>query len=57
MLVRGEDCYNHFHTEQRVGDAVSPEAYENHRELMERFRARQDAGAEIGREVAYSEIS
>ena len=55
MLVRGEDRLGHFKAEQRIGAALSPEAYDNHRQLMETFRTRQDAGAEIARDVAYSE--
>jgi len=56
MLVRGRD-HGHFRAEQRIGAELSPEAYENHARLMTQFRARQDAGARIGREVAYTEVS
>ncbi len=57
MLVRGADRFGHFEAERRVGGELSPEAYDNHQGLMEAFRARQDAGARIGREVEYSEVS
>lgn len=57
MLVRGEDRWGHFRTEQRIGAPLSPEAYENHARLMTQFRARQDAGAQIRRDVTYSEVS
>ncbi|MBM86685.1 MAG: phytanoyl-CoA dioxygenase [Rhodospirillaceae bacterium] len=57
MLVRGTDRWGHFTPEHRVGAALSDEAYENHRQLMERFRARQDSGADIKREVSYTPIT
>lgn len=57
MLVRGEDRFGHFRPEQRIGAPLSPEAYENHAQLMAQFRGRQDAGARIGRDVGYSEVS
>ncbi|NQV60532.1 MAG: phytanoyl-CoA dioxygenase family protein [Alphaproteobacteria bacterium] len=56
MLVRGRD-HGHFVPEQRIGTELSPEAYANHARLMTQFRGRQDAGARIGREVGYSEVS
>ncbi len=56
MLVRGKD-HGHFRPERRIGAALSREAYENHAGLMTQFRARQDAGASIGREVSYTEVS
>lgn len=56
MLVRGEDRFAHFQSERRIGAALSPQAYENHRRVMATFRARQDAGCEIRRDVAYSEL-
>jgi len=56
MLVRGRD-HGHFAPEQRIGAALSAEAYENHARLMTQFRARQDAGASIRREVAYSDVT
>ncbi|MBT7759852.1 MAG: phytanoyl-CoA dioxygenase, partial [Rhodospirillaceae bacterium] len=55
MLVRGEDR-GHFRPEQRIGAPLSPEAYENHAALMAQFRGRQDAGAQIRRDVSYSEV-
>ena len=55
MLVRGKD-HGHFRPEQRIGAELSPEAYKNHADLMTQFRARQDAGAKIGREVSYTQI-
>ncbi len=42
MLVRGQDRFGHFRAEQRIGGALSPEAYDNHRQVMADFRARQD---------------
>ncbi|MDG2284664.1 MAG: phytanoyl-CoA dioxygenase family protein [Alphaproteobacteria bacterium] len=57
MLVRGEDRWGHFTPEHRVGAALSEQAYENHRQLMAQFRARQDANAEIKREVTYSAVT
>jgi non-heme Fe2+,alpha-ketoglutarate-dependent halogenase len=57
MLVRGEDSGGHFTAERRIGAALSEEAYENHRQLMAQFRARQDADAEIKREVTYSAVT
>ena len=56
MLVRGRD-HGNFRPEKRIGAALGPEAYENHEHLMTQFRARQDAGAQIRRDVAYSEVS
>ena len=56
MLVRGQD-QGHFRPEQRLGAPLSREAYENHARLMAQFRARQDAGAQIRRDVNYSEVS
>jgi hypothetical protein len=56
LLVRGRD-HGHFRPERRIGAALSPEAYENHARLMTQFRARQDAGATISREVGYTEVS
>ncbi len=56
MLVRGRD-HGNFVPEQRLGAELSRAAYENHAQLMAQFRARQDAGATIGREVAYSDVS
>jgi ectoine hydroxylase-related dioxygenase (phytanoyl-CoA dioxygenase family) len=56
MLVRGTD-HGHFLSEQRIGAAVSAEAYANHARLMTDFRARQDSGAAIDRDVSYSEVS
>ena len=55
MLVRGKD-HGHFRPEQRIGAELSPEAYKNHADLMTQSRARQDAGAKIGREVSYTQI-
>lgn len=57
MLVRGEDRWGHFTPERRAGAALSEEAYENHRAMMARFRARQDSNAEIKREVRYSAVT
>ncbi|MBT3533719.1 MAG: phytanoyl-CoA dioxygenase family protein [Rhodospirillaceae bacterium] len=56
MLVRGRD-HGNFRPEQRIGAALSAEAYENHAQLMTQFRSRQDSGASIGRQVSYSEVS
>lgn len=56
MLVRGKD-HGNFVPEQCIGAAVSAEAYANHARLMTDFRARQDSGAAIGRDVSYSEVS
>ncbi len=56
MLVRGRD-HGNFRPEERIGGALSQEAYANHEALMTAFRARQDAGAQIGRDVSYSEVS
>jgi len=56
MLVRGRD-HGNFVPEQRIGAALSDDAYANHTNLMTDFRARQDSGASIGRDVSYSEVS
>ena len=53
LLVRGRD-HGNFVQEQRIGAALSDEAYANHERLMTAFRARQDANASIDREVVYS---
>jgi hypothetical protein len=55
LLVRGRD-HGHFLPEQRLGPALSEEAYANHERRMKTFRARQDSGAAIGRDVSYSEV-
>ncbi|MDA1099886.1 MAG: phytanoyl-CoA dioxygenase family protein [Proteobacteria bacterium] len=57
MLVRGEDRWGHFLPEQRIGAPLSPAAYQNHARLMAQFRGRQDAGALIRRDVAYSKVT
>ncbi len=54
MLVRGQDNYRHFATEERIGAELSPEAYANHERLMKAFRARQDAAAQITKKVVYA---
>jgi non-heme Fe2+,alpha-ketoglutarate-dependent halogenase len=56
MLVRGQD-HGHFRPEQRIGAEQSADAYRNHEDLMTQFRARQDAGAKISRDVSYSDVS
>lgn len=43
LCVRGRD-HGHFLTEQRLGQALSPQAFDAHREALARFRALQDAG-------------
>lgn len=57
MLLRGEDRHGHFRPERRVGAALSAEAYANHKALVDNFRARQDAGAAIRRDVAYAKVA
>ncbi len=57
MLVRGKDRFGHFRPEQRIGAPLSPEAYQNQTRLMAQFRGRRDAGAQIRRDVSYSEVS
>ena len=56
LLVRGEE-HGNFVQEQRIGAALSDEAYANHARLMRAFRARQDANASIDRNVVYSDLS
>lgn len=48
LLVRGEDRYGHFAREERLVDEQSPAAMAAHAEANARFRARQDAGADLG---------
>lgn len=47
LLVRGEDRFGHFIAEERLGTEQSPEAWAAHAEANDRFRARQDLGADI----------
>ena len=56
MLVRGEDRFGHFAQERRIGAELSAEAYANHQTLMQRFRARQDAQAQIAKKVEYAAL-
>ena len=44
LLVRGEDRYGHFVTEQRLGTPMSPEAQAAHADAVRLFRLRQDQG-------------
>ena len=43
LCVRGRD-HGHFLPEQHLSEALSPQAFEAHREALARFRALQDAG-------------
>ena len=43
LCVRGRD-HGHFLPEQRLAQALSPPAFDAHREALARFRALQDAG-------------
>ncbi|MFM8766407.1 MAG: phytanoyl-CoA dioxygenase family protein, partial [Rubrivivax sp.] len=43
LSVRGRD-HGHFLPEQRLTQALSPQAFDAHREALARFRALQDAG-------------
>lgn len=44
LLVRGQDRYNHFLPETRLGTPMSAEAQAAHAEAVRLFRARQDQG-------------
>ncbi len=54
MLVRGKDRYGHFTREERIGAELTAEAYANHERLMKQFRARQDAEANIKKDLRYA---
>jgi hypothetical protein len=43
LCVRGRDA-GHFVPERRLGQPLSAQAFEQHREALARFRALQDAG-------------
>jgi hypothetical protein len=43
LCVRGRD-HGHFLPEQRLAQALSPEAREAHTQALAKFRALQDAG-------------
>ena len=51
LCVRGRD-HGHFLPEQRLTQALSPQAFDAHREALARFRALQDAGFQVSAPAA-----